>query len=274
MLHSSADFGRQAPAMHHMLVAHAQAVAVFRAGRTPGMIGIALPLYPALPLKPNDADDVAAARLLDGLINRWPLDATLRGSYPDDVIGRLQQHNGAFKVQAADLEVLKANPVDFVGVNFYSPAIVTADAGFPLGLRWGNSETNPDPVPAFNGPVRPEELYRLLIRVRADYGNVPILISENGAGFGDRDETVIDGIGDDPLRTDFVTRHIQATLRARSEGVDVRGYMYWSLCDNFEWIQGYERRFGMVHVDFATQERTPKRSLRTYRDMIARNRGG
>ena len=105
--------------------------------------------------------------------------------------------------------------------------------------------------------------------VTADYANPPVFITENGAGFGDRDEMVEGSIVKDPLRTDYVRRHVEATLKARREGADIRGYMAWSLFDNFEWIQGFTRRFGMVWVDFETQRRIPKQSFYAYRDLIA-----
>ena len=271
---SSADIAGQGPAMHNLLRANAAAVAAYRSLGLPGMIGIALPLYPTIPLNPKRAEDVAAAGLLDGLMNRWPLDAVFLGTYPDDVIAALQKHNLSFVPPAADLAAIAAAPVDFLGVNYYSPAIVEFDDRFPLDLRWGNAETNPDPVKAFNGPVRPDELRKLLLRIRDDYGNPPTFVTENGAGFGDFDEVMEPGTVRDPLRTDYILRHAAATVAARDEGADVRGYMCWSLFDNFEWIQGYTRRFGMVHVDFTTQKRTLKQSFRAYRDMIARTRGG
>jgi len=270
---TSADFGRQAPAMHNMLTAHAHAVAGFRPAVPDGTIGVALPLYPTIPVDPASAEDVAAAQLTDGLLNRWPLDAVLRGTYPDDVTAALRRHNADFVVPDADLAVMKANPVDFVGINFYSPAYVRRDDNHPLGLGWGNQETNPDTVKAFNGPVRPEALHGLLLRLRDEYGNPPVAITETGAGFGDFDEVMEGDIVKDPLRTDYVTRHVEATLKARAEGADVRGFLVWSLFDNFEWIQGYERRFGMVHVDFAAQKRTPKQSFYAFRDIVAANRG-
>jgi len=271
MRHSSADFGRQAPAMHHLFLANARAVDIFRGLGHPGMIGIALPLYPTLPLDPVSETDRAAADLADGLLNRWPLDAVLKGTYPPEVVGALAAFNPDFAPTADDMAMLKANPVDFIGVNYYSPAIVTTGDA-PLGLRWGNADTNPDPVPAFNGPVRPDQLHRLLVRMRDEYGNVPTMITENGAGYGDFDEVMEGDTVLDPLRTAYIMGHVDATLAARAEGADVRGYMCWSLFDNFEWIQGYERRFGMVHVDFATQKRTPKQSFRTYRERIAQEK--
>ena len=263
---TSAEFGRQAPGMHHVFLANAHAVRDFHDLGTGGTIGIALPLMPTIPVDSHDTEDVAAARLADGLINRWPLDAVLRGSYPEDAMAALRAHNRNFVVPPADIDFIKANPVDFIGVNFYAPLFVRHDIEEPLGLGW--RDTNPDTIKAFNGPVRPEEFYRLLMRLRADYGNPPVIITENGAGFGDIDEGVADDTVRDPLRTDYVRRHVDAVLRARRDGADIRGYVAWSLFDNFEWIQGYSRRFGLVHVDFETQRRTRKWSFHAYREII------
>jgi beta-glucosidase len=111
------------------------------------------------------------------------------------------------------------------------------------------------------------------MRIHDDYGNPPVVITENGAGFGPADEGVVDGVVSDPLRADYIRRHTDAVLRARRDGADVRGYMEWCLFDNFEWFRGYDTRFGMVHVDFATQKRTPKQSFQAYREIIAAERG-
>ena len=266
---TSAEYGRQAVALQHQYVAHAAAVAAYRAGGGKGMIGIALPLMPAHPLDPKRPEDVAAARLADGLINRWPLDAVLRGTLPGDAMDALRRANPAFAPDEAGLALLKANPSDFVGVNFYAPIFVGADDAYALGVRW--NDTNPDAVKMFNGPVRPEAFYALLMRIRDEYGNPPVIVTENGAGFGDFDEVLEGGVVKDRLRTDYVRRHIAEMLQAKGDGADIRGYMTWSLFDNFEWIQGYTRRFGMVHVDYGTLKRTPKESFRAYRDIIARH---
>ena len=169
------------------------------------------------------------------------------------------------------MAVIRANRSDFVGVNFYAQAYARHDEAFPLGARW--MDTNPDKVPAFNGPVRPDEFYKLLMWIKSEYGNPPTFITENGAGFGDFDEVLDGGTVKDPLRTDYIRRHIAAALKARADGADLRGYFCWSLLDNFEWLQGYERRFGIVHVDFATQKRTPKQSFHAYGEIIAENPG-
>ena len=125
-----------------------------------GEVGIALPLMPTFPVDPENRDDVAAAGLADALINRWPLDAVFKGTYPAEAVTALQQHNPDFAVPDADLAILAANRADFLGVNYYAPAFVRHDPGFALGLRW--MDTNPDKVKAFNGPVRPDQLHRLL----------------------------------------------------------------------------------------------------------------
>ncbi len=266
---TSAQYGRQAPAMHNLLLAHAHAVRRFRDLGQDGMVGIAVPLIPSIAYDADNPSDVAAAALADAVINRWPLEAVLRGSYPGEAIAALHRENPDFVVPEADFEVLVANPVDFLGVNFYAPSYVRHDPGSPLGLRWW--DTNPDEVKAFNGPVRPEAFYKLLTHIRDEYGNPPVIITENGAGFGDFDEVLDGDAVHDPLRTDYVRRHIAAVLDARRDGADIRGYMLWSLLDNFEWIQGYERRFGIVHVDFDTQKRTPKDSFHAYAAIIAEN---
>ena len=134
-------------------------------------------------------------------------------------------------------------------------------------------DTNPDEVKAFNGPVRPDQLHALLMRIDREYGHPPIFITENGAGFGEMDEAMDGGLVRDPLRTDYISRHVQAALQAKADGADLRGYFCWSLFDNFEWLQGYTRRFGMIHVDFETQKRTRKESFFAYQRMIAENRG-
>ena len=267
---TTAQYGRQAPAMHNLFLANARAVAEFRGLGSKGMIGMAVPLKPAVPNDPGRDKDVKAAALVDAVFNRWPLEAIFRGTYPDEVIRTFGGLNPAFRVTAEDLALLAANPVDCLGVNYYAPAFVAHDEAYPLGLNW--NDVNPDPVPAFNGPVRPEALNKLLLDIRDTYGNPPVFITENGAGFGDFDEVRDGALVKDPLRTDYIRRHIQAVLQARSAGADVRGYLVWSLFDNFEWIQGYERRFGMVWVDFETQERIPKESFHAYKAIIAADR--
>ncbi len=263
-----AALGRQGLAMHHWMMASAMTIADFRAAGYEGMIGLALPLMPMITAS-GSAEDAAAAERADAIINRWCLDAMFKGRYPDRVMEIFSGLDPAFRVDPADFALMAANPADFLGVNFYAPAYIASDAAAPFGYRW--HDTNPDPAPrAFNGPVRPQQLQALLERIRDDYGNPPVYITENGAGFGPGDEVMRDGTVIDPLRADYIARHIDAALAARQNGVDLRGYMVWSLFDNFEWLSGYGGRFGIVHVDFETQKRTPKQSFEAYRAIIAR----
>jgi beta-glucosidase len=264
------QWAKQVPALHNLYLAAAGAVAAYKASGHRGMIGIALPLSPTLPVSETSATCKAAAATWDLFFNRWPLDAALRGTYADDVIAVLRELDPDFSVSEGDRAALSAGSADFLGVNFYSPHYCRQDAHRPLGVEWG---IDMDEVSSFNGPVRPDQLTRLLRRIRDEYGNRPVVITENGAGFGPSDEVVDGGIVRDPLRAEYIRRHIEAVLDARAEGCDVRGYMAWCAFDNFEWFRGYDTRFGMIHVDFESQKRTPKLSYQTYRDIIAVNRG-
>lgn len=265
---TDAHYAQQAVALHHWLVASAETIGDFRAAGYTGEIGVALPLMPTIPENPGKSEDIRAAALADAVINRWCLDALFKGRYPIEVMTTFRQLNPDFAPFEADFGILAANKPDFLGVNFYAPAYVRQDEAAPLGYNW--FDTNPDPEPAaFNGPVRPDYLRRLLERIRDEYGNPAIYITENGAGFGPVDEQMVGDSVHDPRRANYIRRHIEAALKAKENGVDLRGYMVWSLFDNFEWLQGYGRRFGLVHVDFDTQRRTPKRSFDAYREIIA-----
>ncbi len=263
---SPAQWANQVPALHNLYVASSVAIGAFREIGRPGMIGMALPLAPTLRWDEKSADDIAAAATWDNFFNRWPLDAAILGVYSDEVLATLKMLAPDFSVSDADRAKLAANPIDILGINFYAPHFCKRNDARPLRVEWG---MNPDPVPAFNGPVRPDQLHRLLLRIRDEYGNLPTLITENGAGFGPDDEKMVDGTVQDSRRADYLRRHVEAVLAARREGADVRGYLEWCAFDNFEWFRGYDARFGMVHVDFETQKRTPKLSFGAYKEIIA-----
>jgi beta-glucosidase len=169
-------------------------------------------------------------------------------------------------IRDGDLQVI-ARPIEFLGVNYYFPSRVRADAGEePLGVAFAGG---PPPLTAMGWEVEPDGLYELLVRLRRDY-SVPIAITENGAAFDDPPAS--NGLVEDPDRVAYLDGHIDAVARAIADGVDVRRYFAWSLMDNFEWSRGYDKRFGIVHVDYDTQRRTLKRSGAWYRDLIARTR--
>ncbi len=255
-------------AAHHSLLAHGAAVRAYRAGNGTGNIGITLDLTVAKPASASPADGAAAARR-DGYQNRWFLDPVFRGSYPTDMLELYEERLGAIDfVRDGDLELI-AQPIDFLGVNFYRPNVVEAaddDSLFQLTEVDSDAEHT-----AMGWPVVPSALTELLVRLERDYGEVPFLITENGAAFDDR----LDGadVVEDERRVAYLAGHIEAVQRAREQGVDVRGYYVWSLLDNFEWEHGYGKRFGIVFVDFRTQRRIPKRSALWYRDLIASNGG-
>ena len=263
------DWSRGLRASHHALLSHGLVVRAFRETGRRGRIGITLDLTVARPGRDRD-DDRAAAHRLEGHHNRWFLDPVFRGSYPADMLELYESRFGPLDaIQPDDLDSI-AQPIDFLGVNFYRPNLVVArEDGSVLGLAEVPLDAQHT---AMGWPVVPEALTELLVNVQRDYGGVPLLITENGAAFEDR----LDGgeVVEDPHRVAYIKNHLAAVERAIASGVDVRGYYVWSLLDNFEWEHGYSQRFGIVYVDFETQRRIPKRSALWYRDRIEAARNG
>jgi beta-glucosidase len=252
-------------ACHHLLLGHGLAVAAVRAAVPRAEAGIALNLAPV-------HGDPEAARRWDGHLNRWFLDPVLRGEYPADMVELYERECGPLDcVRDGDLATI-ATPTDFLGVNYYTPVRVRADeAAAPLRAV----QVSPSPPTTTMGwEVAPEGLTELLLRVREDYGDVRISITENGAAY--EDPPAANGSVEDPERTAYLEAHLAALRAAMDAGVDVRRYCVWSFLDNFEWEHGYDQRFGIVHVDYETQRRVPKRSALWYRAYIsaARARGG
>jgi beta-glucosidase len=247
-------------ASHHLLLSHGWAAEALR-GRGP--VGITLNLAPVR------SDDPGAALRMDGYLNRWFLDPVFRGRYPEDMVAHYERRYGPLDVvRTGDLEAISA-PIDFLGINYYNPQRVRPDpTRQPLEL---SAVLPPPPTTAMGWEVDPDGLHELLVRVRRDYGNVPIYITENGAAF--EDGPVVNGTLEDPRRVEYLRSHLAALARAVADGVDVRRYFAWSMLDNFEWEHGYSKRFGLVYVDYATQRRVPKRSGLWYRDFIASARG-
>jgi beta-glucosidase len=260
------------PVAHHLLLGHGRAVAALRAvGAT--SVGPANNHSPVWPGSDEPAD-VAAADLYDVLWNRVFSDPMLLGRYPDGIAelmpGPVEE----------DLAVIHA-PVDFYGLNYYNPTRI-ADPASPLpadpgldavlsarGAPFKMVRVEGYPRTAFDWPVVPDGLRETLVGLRATYGDAlpPVYVTENGCAYDDVVDA--DGAVHDPDRIAYLDAHLRAVAQAVDEGVDVRGYYTWSLLDNFEWAEGYSKRFGLVHVDYETQQRTPKDSYRWYRDLIA-----
>jgi beta-glucosidase len=243
-------------AAHHLLLSHGLALRALRDAGCRARLGIILNLAPVVAASASDAD-VALARVEDGRLVRWYMDPLFGRGYPADVWAHLG--SDVPLVHEGDLAAIAA-PMDYLGVNYYSRVVVGAGAG-PDRLRAGAEFTE------MGWEVYPSGLTDLLLRLQRDYPVPPIVVTENGAAFADE---VVDGRVHDPQRTAYLARHIRALADALARGVPVTGYMVWSLLDNFEWTRGYAKRFGLAHVDYATQRRTLKDSGRWYRDFLAR----
>jgi beta-glucosidase len=255
-------------ASHHLLLSHGLALQALRAQLGDlAQVGIALNQFPIHPAGPGDGDRDAARRM-DGHLNRWFLDPLFRGAYPADMVALYEGMYGPPEsVRDHDLAVIR-QPIDFLGVNYYNPQRIAAAPG-DLPLQARQVEPLP-PTTAMGWEVDPNGLHDVLTRLRRDYGTIPVYITENGASFDD--PPAVNGHVEDPERTAYLQGHLAALARAVADGVDVRRYCVWSLLDNFEWEEGYDKRFGIVHVDFTTQARVPKSSALWYRDFIARVR--
>jgi beta-glucosidase len=251
-------------AAHHLLLGHGEAVKAFRQTAPAGSrIGLTNFLWDHQSASGSAADRAAAIRA-DGMISRWFLDPVFKGRYPEDILQWYRSRFAAPKIQPGDMETI-AEPVDFLGVQYYSRIIHRAN---PWNLFTGFAQVEPKGVPitAMGWEIYPEGLYKLLLRLRRDYGNIPLIVTENGAAF--EDEVAPDGQVHDADRVRYLQEHIRAVGRALEAGVNVQGYYVWSLLDNLEWHHGTTKRFGLVHVDFETLQRTVKDSGHWYRDFI------
>ncbi|MDX1741961.1 MAG: family 1 glycosylhydrolase, partial [Rhodothermales bacterium] len=208
----------QAVETHHWMLSHARAVKLYRSLGLIGKIGITLSIFPSYPATAS-AEDSAAAVVEDGLHNRWFLDPVLRGEYPSDILALYSQYADV-GIHDGDIDLIRTNRADFLGVNYYSRAVALSDPSSPhFGVR---IMPNPDEKPAFNGEVYPQGLYDTLVRIDREYGQPTIYITENGAGFGPDDDRLIDGRVQDSLRQDYVTRHLLQVHRAIQDGADVQ----------------------------------------------------
>jgi beta-glucosidase len=265
-------------AVHHLLLGHGLAVAAMRSSRPEQRCGITLNLYPVA-ASSDDPDDADAARRVDGLCNRLFLDPVLRGGYPDDVRADLEPIAGSDFIVDGDAAVIAA-PIDFLGVNYYSRHVVRAARpdrsgdGARRDPAWvgaGDVEKvdTGRPKTAMGWEIDAAGLHETLRRLADEYDAPPLYVTENGAAYDDKVSP--DGKVHDPERVSYLDAHFRAAKQAIDDGVDLRGYFVWTLMDNFEWSFGFDRRFGVVHVDFATQQRTIKDSGRWLAGVAAAN---
>lgn len=249
---------------HHLLLAHGLSVPVIRNNVPNAQVGIVLNLSGMMPAS-RSAADRAASWIQDGVINRWYLDPLEGRGYPQDMVkhyGRPMEF-----VQDGDLPII-AVPIDYLGINYYTRGIVRSKEV---------SESENDPQTLFPNPdptdmgweVYPQGLFDILARVHFDYNFPRLYITENGAAYPDQlDEN---GQVADPLRIAYYREHLKAVSKAIEMGIPVKGYFTWSLLDNFEWAHGYKMRFGLIYVDYETQQRVLKHSAKYYREVIKAN---
>ncbi|MFG1899025.1 GH1 family beta-glucosidase [Micromonospora carbonacea] len=269
------DAGAAFTAVHHLLLGHGLAVRVLRASGAEA-VGITLNPAEVQPADRDSAADAAAVRLVDGLQNRIFLDPLTGAGYPADVLEHVARMVDPATFLRDGDEKLIAAPIDLLGINYYAPTYVAGRPDGAGGSAWPGTEGAVEFLPAAGSvsdmgwAIEPAGLGRLLDRLAADYPGLPLMITENGGAFPDR-TTDSAGRVADADRIAYLDGHLRAVHAAIGRGVDLRGYLVWSLLDNFEWAEGYRKRFGIVHVDYLTQRRTPKASARWYQEVISRN---
>ncbi len=252
-------------ASYHLHLGHGLAVQAIRAASSDARVGIVNNLSPIEPTSTSEAD-LAAARRADGHINRWWLDPILGRGYPQDMV---EEYGVELPLQPGDLETIAA-PLDWLGLNYYFRQIVTAD---PDGTAPHARQVS---VPGarlthMDWEVHAEGLEQLLLRLTEEYGVQRIYVTENGSAY--EDVVAADGSVHDPERVRYLEEHLAACARAVAKGAPLAGYFAWSLMDNFEWAYGYDKRFGLVHVDYATQRRTVKSSGLRYAELVREHAG-
>ena len=247
------DLRAAARSMHHILLAHGEAVARLRQMGADNL-GIVLNLEYTKPASDN-AEDIAAADMWDSIFNKWFLGGIFKQSYPQNVIDVLQPY---MPDDYQNDMALIGGELDWLGINYYTRTHFKHDDTVP------NFKIAPVPGPLektdLGWEIYPDGLTKLLKRVASEYTDLPLYVTENGLADADQ--------FDDQLRIKYYDQHYKAALQAKREGVDLRGYFAWSLLDNYEWAEGYDKRFGIVHVDYDTQKRTPKTSYRAFQELL------
>ncbi len=261
---SHTDMHEALAASHHLLLSHGLAVPVIRRNCPNANVGITLNLTPQVPASPSVADR-NAANWVDGYINRFFLDPLVGRGYPQDMVNDYGD-DMAF-VQAADMEAISV-PIDFLGINYYTRNIVRSEK-ISEAENAPRTKVRGGEITEMGWEVYPAGLYKILGRLHFDYDFPAIHITENGAAFND--QVSADGEVHDPARLSYLKRHLEQVHRAIEAGVPVKGYFAWSLMDNFEWGFGYSKRFGLIYVDYETQQRIFKSSAKWYQRVVEQN---
>lgn len=246
---------------HHLLLSHGQTVALYHKLDFEKPIGITLNFTPAYGETDSFADKLAASNM-DGTFNRWFLEPIFKGTYPADIVNLYAARCSDFSfIKEGDFDII-GEKCDFLGVNYYNRSLVRFDS---TALILNSAAYSNYPKTVMGWDISPEEFIDLIKMIREKYTDLPVYITENGSAWQDvvEDNKVHDG-----ERVDFLVRHLQAVARMNEIGLNIAGYYCWSLMDNFEWAHGYSKRFGIVYVDFETQERIKKDSYYKYAEII------
>lgn len=247
---------------HHLLVAHGSAVQAFRRLEVPGQIGIAPNVTWIEPYSRN-AQDIEACRRETGWWVEWFMDPLFKGKYPSFLQEWFQAKSVDVPMLNGDMETI-CTPIDFIGINYYTGNIGRYQPN--SGLFECEAVDRGDEKTDIDWYIYPEGLHSVLHYIYARYGDIPIYITENGACYND---SPVNGEVQDEKRIQYMKKHLLQLNRCLESGLPIKGYYAWSLLDNFEWAEGYSKRFGLVHVDFDTLQRTPKNSYAWYKQLIA-----
>jgi len=248
-------------ALHHLLVAHGLAVMEYRKLDLKGEIGLALNLCPVYP-KTDDINDTIAANIADGIYNRYFLEPLFYGKYPVDMLSMFIGSGVSFDfVKKGDMKIIRQS-IDFLGVNFYFSTMIEYDRDDILKYRGAQTSYKKTDM---GWDIRPECLHDSISEARK-YTDLPIYITENGSAW--KDEPDANGEVADHDRIDYLEKHLREIARMNADGLNIKGYFAWSLMDNFEWSDGYTKRFGLVYTDYATLKRTPKKSYHRYAEIV------
>ena len=249
-------------AMHHVMLAHGKALEVLKS-HGQSNLGIVLNLGHGEAAS-NTQADINATKTFDAIHTRWFMDSLFKGNYPKDMLSKVEKYMP--ENFESDMKLI-SSPIDWLGVNYYTRGVIKAAPTEP----WPHFEGEEGVLPKtqMGWEIYPEGLELLLKRIYNDYTNeIPIMITENGMA---NEDVVSNDICDDPIRVKYFEDHLQAVIRCIAYGVPVKGFFGWSLLDNYEWAYGYEKRFGLVHVDYETQKRTPKASFKAFQKAISGN---
>lgn len=248
---------------HYINLAHGEGVAAIRSEASAAQVGCVLQLPPIHPRSDSD-EDRKAARVMDGLMNRWYAEPVLVGRYPEDILEIFQELD--LPIREGDLERIH-QPLDFAGLNLYSRLFAYHDPNIPLmeAMLDFNYRIPGAPYTHFGWEIYPESIYESLMRFKNEWGDLEVYVTENGTAAKDK---LVDGEVNDQERIDYLAAYVAEVGRAMDHGVKVKGYFQWSFMDNFEWAEGYGSRWGIVHVDYDSLVRTPKASAHWYRDLI------